>query len=333
MGRVEDYDPGEDRAVLAGHLGLLPRSPRTVTLLREPAARAWSHYRAVPWPGEPLSFAQFLEHPAYGWCGRDYQAQWLGVPPQAGEARWKPAVWAGLPAPADVLARSEGVAARALRTLDESALAGTTERADDFVVALGRLLGRRLPPLPRINVRGDASAPPAAEAALVRERSSGDLALHEHAGRLLDAALRALPELPPEPLGALPLRRGMDAPLCGTGWHSRVHTPEAGWHRWTGPGLRSTVRFPLRLAGPARVSVAIVSACDDDAVRSLRLTLQGRPLEHTLEPRHAGVAAVAEVELDPAAPLELTLEVDHVRPLPRDPAGLAIGELELRPRA
>jgi hypothetical protein len=330
--RVEDYDPAEDRAVLAGHLGLLPRSPRVVTLLREPAARAWSHYHAVRFPGERPSFAEFLEHPVYRWCAADYQASVLGIPPQPGEAR-QAAIDAGLPAPPAVVAQRDGVAGRAQRTLDECALTGTTERVDDFVLALGRLLGRRLPPLQRINVRADAAAPPAAEAALVRERSGGDLALHEHAGRLLDAALRALPELRPEPLGALPLQRGMDAPLCGTGWHSRVHTPEAGWHRWTGPGLRSTVRFPVRLAGPARLSLAIVSACDDAAVRSLRIALQGRPLAHALEPRRTGVVAVADAELDPAAPLELAIEVDHVRPLPRDPAGLAIGELELRPRA
>ena len=197
--RVEDYDPAEDRAVLAGHLGLLPRSPRVVTLLREPAARAWSHYHAVRFPGERPSFADFLEHPVYRWCGADYQASLLGIPPQPGEAR-QAAIDAGLPAPPAVVARRDGVAARAQRTLDECALTGTTERADEFVVALGRLLGRRLPPLQQINVRADAAEPPAAEAALVRERSRGDLALHEHAGRLLDAALRALPELPPEPL-------------------------------------------------------------------------------------------------------------------------------------
>jgi hypothetical protein len=123
----------------------------------------------------------------------------------------------------------------------------------------------------------------------------------------------------------------MDAPLCGTGWHGRVHTPEAGWHRWTGPGLRSSVRFPLRLAGAARVCVEIVSACDDAAVASLQLTLQGRRLSHTLEPRRVGVAAVASAELDPERPLELELEVAHVRPMPDDPAGLAVGDIALLP--
>lgn len=198
--------------------------------------------------------------------------------------------------------------------------------------ALGRLLGRRLPAPPRINVGADPSAPPGREAERVRQRSPLDLRLHERADRALAAALRELPALPPEPVAALPYRHTMDAPLCGSGWHARVDTPEAGWHRWTGPGLRSTLRLPVRLAGAARLAVAIVSACDDDAVRSLRLTLQGRQLTHALEPRRVGVAAVAEAQLDPRAPLELALEVDHVRPLPDEPAGLAIGEIELTER-
>ena len=331
MGRVEDYDPAEDREVLAGHLGLLPEADRVLTLLREPAARAWSHYQAIPWPREPLSFADFLEHPVYGWCGRDYQAQWLGIPPQAGEARWKPAVAAGLPAPAEVVAAFPDLEREATQTLDRCSLAGTMERADDFVLALGRLLGRRLPPLPRINVRAGAAPPPEREAALVRRRSPLDLALHERAGRALDVALQELPALPPEPVAALPYRHTMDAPLCGTGWHARVHTPDAGWHRWTGPGLRSSVRLPLRLGGPARLTVAIVSACDDAAVESLRLTVQGRPLTHALEPRRTGVAAVADAELDAAAPLELAIDVAHVRPLP-DPGGLAVGAIALEER-
>jgi hypothetical protein len=327
---VEGYAP-TDHAVLAGHLGTLPLPvPRVITVLREPAARAWSHYHWVPWPGEPLSFAEFLDHPVYGWAGRDYHARWLACPPEPGEARWKPAIRAALPAGADALARCAPEAAEV--TLDSCALAGTTERMDDFVLALGRVLGRRLPRPQRLNVRPDGSPPPEREAALVRSRSPVDRALHERAGRALDAALRELPELPPEPEGALPYAYAMDAPLCGDGWHARVHTPEAGWHRWTGPGLRSTLRLPVRLAGPARLSVAIVSACDDDAVRSLRLTLQGRPLVHGLEPRRIGVAAVADAELDPRAPLELAIEVVHVRPLPVDPAGLAIGQVELTAR-
>ena len=232
--RVEDYDPAEDREVLAGHLGLLPRGDRIVTLIREPAARAWSHYHAVRFAGERPGFAGCLEHPVSRWCAADYQASVLGIPPRRAR-RGRPRSTPGCPR-----RRRWWRGARrrrgAQRTLDECALAGTTERVDEYVVALGRLLGRRLPPLQRINVRAEASAPPAAEAALVRARSEADLALHEHAGRLLDAALVALPELPPELLGALPLRRGMDAPLCGTAGTRACARPRRAGAAGPGPG-------------------------------------------------------------------------------------------------
>jgi hypothetical protein len=326
--RVRDYAPG-DHAVLAGHLGTLPveRAAQVITLLREPAARAWSHYRTIPWKGEPLPFADFLEHPIYGWLARDYHAHWLTVPPD--EAGWGPAPGVALPAGVEAVAQ-HGVAGAA-RTLDRCALVGTTERAGEFAAALARLLGRRLPQLGRLNVGVGASSPPPREAELVRARSRVDLALYERAGRRLDTALRDLPTLPEDPPGELPYVYGMEEPLCGTGWHARVHTADAGWHRWTGPGLRSTLRLPVRLGGPARLALAIVSACDDNAVRSLRLTLQGRPLTHALEPRRTGVAAVADAQLDPSAPLELEVEVSHTRTLTVDPAGLAIGTLELTP--
>ncbi len=320
--------------VIAGHHGILPLGAPdallpVVTVLREPAARAWSHYRAVPWPAEPLAFADFLDHPVYGWAARDYQACWLGVPPAPGEARWKPAAGAALPAPPDVLALHHAdLACSACRTLERCGLAGTVERIDDFVEALGRLLGRRLPPVPRINVGPPGIAAPEREAAAARSRSPLDVALHERAGDALDRALTTLPALPEEAPGALPYRQTMEQPLCGTGWHARVHTAEAGWHRWTGPGLRSDVRLPVRLAGAARLALAIVSACDDDAVRSLRLTVQGRHVAHVLEPRPIGVAAVADVELDARSPLTVELEVAHTRGHP-EPAGLAIGEIAL----
>jgi hypothetical protein len=228
-----------------------------------------------------------------------------------------------------VLAAHHGQLARSAgRTLERCALAGTVERVGDFAKALGRLLGRRLPPVPRINVGPPGAAAPEREVAAARRSSPLDVALHERAGEGLDRALATLPALPADPLGVLPYRRSMAEPLCGTGWHGRVHTPDAGWHRWTGPGPRSQARLPVRLAGPARLALAIVSACDDDAVRSLRLAVQGRHVAHVLEPRRPGVAAVAEVELDPRSPLTVELEVAHTRGEP-EPAGLAIGEIAL----
>jgi hypothetical protein len=200
-------------------------------------------------------------------------------------------------------------------------------------------VGRPLAAPPRLNVGSGGGGPPAAESARVRELSPIDARLHAAADAALDRALATLPSLPPEPRVELPYRHAMGDPLYGTGWHARVDSPEAGWHRWTGPGVRSDLRLPVRAAGPARVEISVLSACDDDAVRSLRLEVQGRPVEHSEESRRLGIAAVAQVELDPRMPLTLALEVAHTRHLADsasderspDPAGLAVGDIVLSP--
>jgi hypothetical protein len=344
--------PDDERSryeVIAGHHGLYPITDRSVVIsvLREPAARAWSHYRAFGTLGGQFreqdvpaydSFASFLEDPFQQWTGRDYQARWLAIPPTSGKTRPL-----GVP-PGVRISRQDGSASAvdaadleqgAQRTLRDCALVGTAERLDDFMHALSRLVGRRMPPPQRLNVGPESDGMPAEQAELVRARSALDLRLHAEADAALDRALTTLPALPAEPLVELPYEYDMSAPLDGTGWHARTHTAETGWHRWTGPGTRSDLRLPVRLAGPARLDVAIASACDDDAVRSLGVSVQGRPVAHRLEPRAAGVAAVADVELDRREPLTVALEIGRTKHLvdsasgarSADPAGLAVPTL------
>ena len=332
--------------LLAGHHGVLPLSwpepPRTViTLLRDPVRRARSHHRSLPAGG--LSYREFLAHPVYGWAARDYQARWLAIEPEPGERRWGQAPGAALPASVQRLQALDGeaLAARASATLDACALVGTTERIDDFVVALARMLGRPLPPAPHLNVGPGAPAEPDAAAdAVVRERSAIDARLHARADAALDAALATLPPLPPEPVVPGPYRQSMEEPLCGVGWHARHRTAEVGWHRWTGPSATSWVRLPVRLRGRAGLEVAIPSTSCDEAVASLRLTVQGRPVAHVVEPRAEGVAAVAEVELDSSRPLVLALDTAVTRPLvdpatgqASEPAGVAVGDIAVTPAA
>jgi hypothetical protein len=343
-GELERYE------VISGHHGTVPATGgrQVVTLLRDPVRRAWSHYRALG-PGgdvDPLgqfdTFQAVLDDPVYSWIARDYQARWLAIPPAPAGlslAGLPPGAPGRDPGGGSVEPSEEELEAGALAMLRRCALAGTVERVDDFVEALGRLVGRPLAAPPRLNVGSSGDGPPVAEAARVRELSPIDVRLHGEADAELDRALATLPELPPEPRVELPYRHTMSDPLYGTGWHARVDSPEAGWHRWTGPGVRSELRLPVRAAGPARVEIAILSACDDDAVLSLRLEVQGRPVEHSGEPRGIGVAAIARVELDPRVPLTLALEVAHTRHLvdaatgarSPDPAGLAIGDISLGP--
>lgn len=85
--------------------------------------------------------------------------------------------------------------------------------------------------------------------------------------------------------------------------------------------------------------MAILSACDDEAVQSLQVSVQDRPVAHSLEHRPLGVAAVADVHLDPRTPLTVALETAHTKHLPDsatgggspDPAGLAVGTVSFTP--
>lgn len=340
----------ERHPIITGHHGTTPIADgmQVVTVLRDPARRAWSHYRALGPQGEPgadplrrfESFGALLDDPVYGWIARDYQARWLAIPPAPA-----PLSLAGLPPGSpgrdgdngSVELSADELEARALRTLRRCALVGTVERIDDFVRALARLVGRPLTAPPRLNVGAGRAETPAPEAARIRAMSPIDARLHAAADAELDRALATLPELGPDPIVDLPYRHSMSDALYGTGWHARVHTPEAGWHRWTGPGVRSELRLPIRLAGPARLELAIVSACDDDAVRSLRVAVQDRPVAYSAETRPLGIAVVADAELDPRRPLTVALEVSHTRHLhdsekgtrSPDPAGVAVGDILL----
>jgi hypothetical protein len=352
VGELNALAPGElDRfPVVAGHHGLRParEDTRVFTLLRDPALRAWSHYRALGpegWRGDVAphsfeSFGAFLDDRVFGWMASEYQARWLAITPDATE-RSRIELPPGISDDGTVKVGIEDgeLARRCSNTLRRCALTGTAERLDDFVAALGRLTGRRLAAPPRLNVgtQGDGLSP--ADAARVRAQSPVDVRLHAAADAALDHALETLPPLPPEREAALPHRYDMSEALLGTGWHARVHTPEVGWHRWTGPGTRSGLRLPVRLAGAAHLEVAVLSACDDAAVTSLRLSVQDRPVPHSLERRPIGVAAVADVELHRHRPLTLTVDVAHTRHLfdtatggrSPDPAGLAIGSVSFTP--
>jgi hypothetical protein len=332
--------------LIAGHHGLLPVSERSlvITVLREPAERAWSHFQALgrldpQWGAREVpsfdSFAAFIDDPLFQWMARDYQARWLAVAPQPEERRP-----VGLPP--GVPPRDDGeLEERALATLRSCALAGTAERLDDFAEALARLVGRPMTQPPRLNVSPERDGMSAEYTSEVRARSPVDVRLHATADEALDAALATLPPLPPDPEAELPYEHGMGDPLYGTGWHARLNGSESGWHRWTGPGTRAQLRLPVRLAGAARIELAILSACDDDALQSLQISVQDRALEHAVEPQPLGVRAVADVELDPRGPLTVTLEIAHTKHLvdaatgerSPDPAGLAVGTIAFRHRA
>ena len=86
--------------LLAGHFGLRPLALgplTTITVLREPAARTWSHFKYMAEHGREHTFETFLADPLDGLGARDYQARWLGTP----NAERTPGRHAGERLPAD----------------------------------------------------------------------------------------------------------------------------------------------------------------------------------------------------------------------------------------
>ncbi len=344
----------ERARLICGHLGRLPfdtlrARPVAITLLRDPAARAWSHYRALrfahpgtspSWRRRGVTFSDFLDDPVYGSTAADFQARWLACSPERdlrgpelpGLALaepfgpWDPAM--------DAVTRQR----RAAATLDQCALVGTTERLPELVEALGRLLGRSLPPPRALNVSAGPAEPPADAAARVRALSPVDVVLHDRANERLDRSLATLPAVPSitqQPIADLPHEHTMADALVGAGWHERVHTAAAGWHRWTGPSTRSTIHVPARLAGRARVLVTVVAACDGDVLDGVEVLVQDRVVGVSRFDRRRGVDVVGDVELDPGRPVVVELRVPRTKRLPGasagETAGIAVSGVRFEP--
>jgi hypothetical protein len=188
-----------------------------------------------------------------------------------------------------------------------------TERLDETVDALTRLIGRPLGPPPMINASGnEGDAGMSADDDEVRRRSPTDEALARDADHRLDAALAVLPPLPPPgswPLTTLPFELGMADAFTGTGWHGRVHTARRGWHRWSGPGVRSTIWLPVRARGRVRVELAIAATAESDTLDGARLVMQGKPVRVRCARDETGVVLSATCEPDATRALDLDLTI------------------------
>jgi hypothetical protein len=345
---LERVSPQELAAygVFSGHHGIrlpdvLEGSPAVVTVLRDPVERLWSLYRMHRFSlcasaGRDYPFTEFLAtHDSWGHISNG-QARWLTESPRVKHMYEE--------CPTEYVYRfpsgpggedDERLAADARSRLASLSLVGTTPRLEEFVTALARLLGRWLPPPPLVHVGlGDSTAPDAVRRPLLA-RNHVDRQLVAMADELLDRALSLLPGLPAEPLVEVPWSVTMDQAFAGTGWHARVRTEDAGWHRWSGPGELSTIRLPVRFDGPMRLELDLVSAVDDDVVRSLGVTVQGRRVHHVLAPRPLGCGVVCDVCLDPRDPVEIELRVPFARRMLEpdgrlaDPAALALGTIRV----
>ena len=230
----------------------------------------------------------------------------------------------------------------ALRGLDRCDFIGLSERLDESALWLTRRLGwRPLTPLPRINVTSER---------IHRDQvSSGGLeALHRLTSVDREAYRAAVtrydqqldrwagdeerdPEADiPDAEPVADLRFGGAIP--GGGWVGRERDPDGSWFCWLG-GSRSAW---VELASNGRANaleIEIAHAVDTSILEGLHLSVNGRRLEHRLEPVGRGIvltAAASRRKLRADGALRVTLEVDRtlqprsVSPGSRDDRELSI---------
>jgi hypothetical protein len=175
----------DDVRAVTGHFWfglhrLVPRPSFYVTLLRDPVERVVSlyHHMLREEPGRlgGASLHEFVTDMRSREVDNDQTRRIAGVEPPFGEV-------------------DEAVLERAKRNLAERfAFVGVTERFDESLVALKRRLRWEyvlyIPALVNRDRPASSALPPATVAAIA-ERNRLDLALHEHATRLLDDAIAA----------------------------------------------------------------------------------------------------------------------------------------------
>lgn len=193
---LESRPPREKRAIryFGGHYGyglheFLPQPTSYLTLLREPVDRCLSAYRHLQteaarrrWDVPAATFAQLLGM-RRNWAGAHFfdncQVRYL-----AGEH--------GRPVSVPFGDCTQNMLAIALERLDELAFFGLTERFDESVVMLKRLLGWRFIYYRPLNVSAPLPSGTITEAdrELARSHNLLDLELYEHAAELFAERVR-----------------------------------------------------------------------------------------------------------------------------------------------
>lgn len=193
-------------SLYSGHLtGSFPEflgtKLRTVTLLRDPVQRSISHYAHIRRdPSSPyyrlaqsMSLREFCLHPATRPLIEDYQTRSLAGGTLATKTGWA----SELPVPATEAERA-AMLARARQVLHESVAVGVTERLSDTLAVFAAALGLGWSgPTPYENASYNRPREIDQETLdVIRSITRSDAALHEEAGRMLDAAIARVSALP-----------------------------------------------------------------------------------------------------------------------------------------
>lgn len=235
-------------------------------------------------------------------------------------------------------------------SLAEIEVVGTTDTVDEALARIAKAYGWPAPDSVRpLNVAPGAPPPmDDATEVLIEEYTRLDRILWQE---IVAGAIDPAPPRPrygffrqaPALLGSLVegglTRFTMDMPLHGQGWHRREGI--APLARWTGPGLRSTIRLAAPPARVLRISLQLVSVLNWDVVRGCALTLDDRaPVaapEVVTHGEHPWLEAVFHLpdagngQRDLELQVPFTLSHEQVDPSLADKRqkGLAIGEIRL----
>lgn len=310
--------------VYSGHMGVgiadhIDRQPVFITMLRHPVEQALSLYGfwqrlSVSQPDHPASivhrtaeqsFREWLEDP----LGRE---QKLNGQTRALAMRYGDR---DLPYSDDVLL------SLATAVLDRCAVVGLTERFDESIAMMGRVLGWAETDYANAEVapkRPQMLDLPAETVRQMMMLQRLDFALVAYAEFLFNRQYEALfgtiasPTAPATPKAMEILSQAH----TGTGWYPR-ETAGQHYYHWTGPETTSKVRARLEAGTPYDLRVHVLHAASDAILQSLAIHLNDRPLVCRSEATVDGVVVVCDI---PAADIRgegndiIALSVEKTRP-------------------
>jgi hypothetical protein len=335
-------DPDDEGLIgagyIAGHVSMsilnrLESPPFVVTVLRDPIERAlslYSFFRALDEPGTDRLRLERREA-AVRLAKEHSLDQFIEVAPELAEhylGNWQARMLGGK--------RLEGTGEQledALEGLHSCDFVGLAERQDESVDWLTRRLGwTELTSLPLTNVtrtrlRRDEISPAAMKALL--ELTSLDRELYAEAVRLYERRVAkwtaaAHVEDTAAGIGDARLTRDLsfDHPIRGSGWLGRERVGEEPYICWIGHTATAWVDLANEPAARS-LTVEIRHAIDAAALRTLRITVDGKPVDHVLV--ESGDAVVASAPLESrrrpgGSAVRVELAIEHTtRPCDVDP--------------
>jgi hypothetical protein len=295
--------------VTSGLLERFTRPPYLVTLLRDPIERALSAYSFTRSFPPDYQGAQPLR--AGGPEAPELSREWrrLAAECSLGELVSRaPAVareYLGnrqARALSDTKTGDERLA-DALRALERCDFVGLSDRLDESVDWLARRLGwENLRPLPRVNATADRlrrDELPAETLEALARLTEVDREVHRRGSDRFESNLAewrawrnprdasaGIPDAPP--VQDLPF----DQPILGGGWMRRERGADGTSFCWIGDTRRAWVDMGAGgRVGSVRIEIA--HAIDEEVLRSLVISVDGRPVPHTLADEGGALVATA----------------------------------------